>query len=411
MVPNGWVDGRVGDLLLGLESGVSVNGEDRPLEQDEKGVLKVSAVSYGVFRPNAAKAITSATELARAKVNPKQGQIIISRSNTEELVGASAYIDGQYDNLFLPDKLWQTVPKLNSNMKWLSYLLSSEHCRYTLSNLATGTSGSMKNITKGELLSLKIGIPPLPEQRKIAQVLSTWDKAIATTEKLIDASKQQKKSLMQQLLTGKKRLLDPETGKAFEEEWAYVQAGSIFATRSNKKHNSDLPILAITQDQGAVPRELIDYNVSVTQGSIAGYKVVEIGDFIISLRSFQGGIEYSKYKGICSPAYVILHPKIEISDDFYKYHLKSFSFIQAMKSRLEGIRDGKIISYKYFSEIKLPQPSLKEQEKIASVLTAADKEIELLEAKLAYFKQEKKALMQQLLTGKRRVKVAKTEAA
>ncbi|XDF76655.1 restriction endonuclease subunit S [Aliivibrio fischeri] len=216
---------------------------------------------------------------------------------------------------------------------------------------------------------------------------------------------------MQQLLTGKTRLVNPETGKAFEGEWAYVQAGSIFATRSNKKHNSDLPILAITQDQGAVPRELIDYNVSVTQGSIAGYKVVEIGDFIISLRSFQGGIEYSKYKGICSPAYVILYPKIEVSDNFYKYHLKSFSFIQAMKSRLEGIRDGKIISYKYFSEIKLPQPSLKEQEKIASVLTAADKDIELLEAKLLHFKQEKKALMQQLLTGKRRVKVPETEVA
>ena len=87
MVPNGWVDGRVEDLLLGLESGVSVNGEDRVLEQNEKGVLKVSAVTYGVFRPYAAKAITSPIELARAKVNPKQGQIIISRSNTEELVG------------------------------------------------------------------------------------------------------------------------------------------------------------------------------------------------------------------------------------------------------------------------------------------------------------------------------------
>lgn len=164
-----------------------------------------------------------------------------------------------------------------------------------------------------------------------------------------------------------------------------------------------MPILAITQDKGAIPRELIDYNVSVTNDSISGYKVVEQGDFIISLRSFQGGIEYSKYKGICSPAYVILYPKIEIVDAFYKYHLKSHPFIQAMKSRLEGIRDGKIISYKYFSEIKLPQPSLKEQQKIASVLTAADKEIKVLEAKLAHFKQEKKALMQQLLTGKRRV--------
>jgi len=250
----------------------------------------------------------------------------------------------------------------------------------------------------------------LPEQRKIAKILSTWDKAISTTERLIDNSKQQKKALMQQLLTGKKRLLD-DSGKPFEGEWEYVRAGDIFSTRSNKKHDSDLPILAITQDQGAIPREFIDYNVSVTKESISGYKVVENGDFIISLRSFQGGIEYSRYKGICSPAYVILYPKVAIVDAFYKYHLKSHIFIQSMKSRLEGIRDGKIISYKYFSEIKLPKPTLEEQEKIASVLSNADKEIELLEQQLADLKQEKKALMQQLLTGKRRVKVDDKEVA
>ncbi|ENQ1030884.1 restriction endonuclease subunit S [Vibrio parahaemolyticus] len=293
----------------------------------------------------------------------------------------------------------------NNDNQFVYYILKS--IDFTKHN----SGGVQPSLNRNFIYPISVGIPPLLEQRKIAKILSTWDKAIATTEKLIETSKQQKKALMQQLLTGKKRLVNPETGKAFQDEWEFVRAGNVFQTRSNKKHNSDLPILAITQDKGAIPRELIDYNVSVTNDSISGYKVVEQGDFIISLRSFQGGIEYSKYKGICSPAYVILYPKIEIVDAFYKYHLKSHPFIQAMKSRLEGIRDGKIISYKYFSEIKLPQPSLKEQQKIASVLTASDKEIELLEVKLAHFKQEKKALMQQLLTGKRRVNVDKAEAA
>ena len=80
----------------------------------------------------------------------------------------------------------------------------------------------------------------------------------------------------------------------------------IFENISDKNHNSDLPILAITQDNGAIPRDLIDYNVTVTDKSIESYKVVQIGDFIISLRSFQGGVEYSAYKGICSPAYIVL---------------------------------------------------------------------------------------------------------
>ena len=94
-----------------------------------------------------------------------------------------------------------------------------------------------------------------------------------------------------------------------EGEWEYLNGNELFATISNKNHNSNLPILAITQEQGAIPRNLINYNVVVTEKSLESYKVVEIGDFIISLRSFQGGIEYSYYKGICSPAYIILRKK------------------------------------------------------------------------------------------------------
>ena len=93
----------------------------------------------------------------------------------------------------------------------------------------------------------------------------------------------------------------------------FLRGDSLFEPIVNKNHNSDLPLLAITQDQGAVPRDQIDYNVTVTKKSLVSYKVVEIGDFIISLRSFQGGIEYSRFKGICSPAYIaIMYRGIEI---------------------------------------------------------------------------------------------------
>lgn len=99
----------------------------------------------------------------------------------------------------------------------------------------------------------------------------------------------------------------------FEGEWKSYSGDELFNQISNKKHNSDLPILAITQEKGAVPRDQIDYHVSVTSESVESYKVVEVGDFIISLRSFQGGIEYSNYKGICSPAYVILRGNHNVS--------------------------------------------------------------------------------------------------
>ena len=182
----------------------------------------------------------------------------------------------------------------------------------------------------------------------------------------------------------------------FKEEWEVKYGNSVFETISNKNHNSDLPILAISQEYGAVPREMINYQISVTDKSVDSYKVVEIGDFIISLRSFQGGIEYSNYLGICSPAYIILRPTIEISNRFFKYFFKTDYYISLLCKKLEGIRDGKMISYKYFSEILLPFPNIEEQTKIANFLTAIDEKITNNQTQLDAVKQYKQGLLQQM---------------
>ncbi len=186
---------------------------------------------------------------------------------------------------------------------------------------------------------------------------------------------------------------------AQEKGWDYVNANELFEPIVNKNHKSDLPVLAITQDQGAVPREKIDYNVIVSEKSIAGYKVVEIGDFIISLRSFQGGIEYSYYKGLCSPAYIVLRKKNDtICNDFYRHYFKSWQFIQDLNRNLEGIRDGKMVSYQQFSEILIPYPPFAEQQKIADCLSSIDELIKISNGKLEMLKSQKAGLMQQLFT-------------
>jgi type I restriction enzyme S subunit len=171
----------------------------------------------------------------------------------------------------------------------------------------------------------------------------------------------------------------------------------IFESISNKNHNSDLPVLAITQEHGAIPRDQINYNVSVTDKSLKSYKVVEIGDFIISLRSFQGGIEYSLCHGICSPAYIILRKKIPIVEQYYKHYFKTNKFIQDLNKDLEGIRDGKMVSYSQFSSILLPKPENKEQQKIADCLSSLDDLITAEDKKLEALKVHKKGLMQKLL--------------
>ncbi len=179
-------------------------------------------------------------------------------------------------------------------------------------------------------------------------------------------------------------------------EWQYLNGDELFEPISNRDHNSDLPILAISQEHGAIPREMIDYTVIASEDSIKSYKVVERGDFIISLRSFQGGIEYSNYKGICSPAYIILRKKKKLEDNFFKYYFKTDLYIRHLNKNLEGIRDGKMVSYKQFSEILLPYPSINEQQKIASFLSSLDELIEANNKKLEALKDHKKGLMQNL---------------
>lgn len=187
----------------------------------------------------------------------------------------------------------------------------------------------------------------------------------------------------------------PEFGE--DGEWEEENGNILFEAISNKNHNSDLPILAITQDQGAIPRDMIDYHVTVSEKSVKSYKVVEVGDFIISLRSFQGGIEYSEYKGICSPAYIILRKRnLEDVNEFYKFYLKTKRFIKDLNRNLEGIRDGKMVSYKQFSEIKIARAYPKEQQKIADCLRSLDQLIGAHEIRLEHLKNHKKGLMQQL---------------
>jgi len=141
---------------------------------------------------------------------------------------------------------------------------------------------------------------------------------------------------------------------------------------------------------------MIDYHVSVTEKSIESYKVVQVGDFIVSLRSFQGGIEYSRYHGICSPAYVILRRRVKGSDEYFRHYLKTDGFIRILTRNLEGLRDGKMISYAQFSELLLPIPSHDEQTKIADCLNSLDELIAVQSRKVSALKTHKKGLMQQL---------------
>lgn len=279
--------------------------------------------------------------------------------------------------------------------------VNNEYLFYELSNRAKqikllAGEQAVPIVNKSDFENIRILLSPLSEQQKIAEILSTWDKAIEKQTQLIEKLELRKKGLMQQLLTGKKRL------PGFSGEWKKVKAGLLFGSSSIRSNKLE-PLLSVTQDKGVVPRDMLETRVTMPNGDLSSFKLVDVGDFVISLRSFEGGLEYSKYRGIVSPAYTVLKKKTDLSDVFYKVYFKSNDFIQRLAVAVIGIRDGKQISYSDFCYIKIPYPSLQEQNAIANVFVSCDDEILLAKQKLNHFQQQKKGLMQVLLTGKKRV--------
>jgi type I restriction enzyme S subunit len=271
------------------------------------------------------------------------------------------------------------------------------------------------NITREDVCGFIILLPPLPEQRKIAKILSTWDKAISTTERLIDNSKQQKKALMQQLLTGKKRLLDG-SGEPFEGEWEEVDFGDciqhIGGTALEKYVIDDAQHHFISIGNYSMDGKYIDKGQRIELNSKTKTKLLNKNDLVMVLndKTKTGDIigstilidEDNKY--IYNQRSERIFPNKEINVSFFWYLLNSFHIRTEVFSRSQGGTQI-YVNFGALKSIELNLPKQEEQKRIAIVLTNAYREIELLEQQLVDLKKEKKALMQQLLSGKRRVVV------
>ena len=203
-----WQAGTLADAILSLEAGISVNSTDEPPDSGIPSVLKTSALIGGVLLPEECKVI-EIRDLQRARTTLRSETVLISRMNTPFLVGEVAYVDRNYEWLYLPDRVWMTTFKSGSRIsaRWLAYLLSSRNYRNQLREIATGTSGSMKNISKGALLGLSIQYPEPNEQTAIATVLSDMDAELAALESRRDKTRALKQGMMQELLTGRIRLV------------------------------------------------------------------------------------------------------------------------------------------------------------------------------------------------------------
>ena len=259
---------------------------------------------------------------------------------------------------------------------------------------------------------LKIAAPPYPEQQKIAKILTTWDKAIDTTERLIDNSRQQKKALMQQLLTGKKRLLD-ENGEPFEGKWSTKKLVDITTRIQRKSDGNDHLILTISSLSGFMTQKE-RYSRFMAGESLKKYVLLKNGEFAYNKgnsKTYQFGCIFKLEDfetGLVPNIYVCFKINNGLCEDFYKYLFEA-DYLKPQLGRLvnTGVRNDGLLNIRpnEFLNTTVPVPPIDEQQKIAALLTKASREIELLEQQLADLQQEKKALMQVLLTGKKRVQV------
>jgi type I restriction enzyme S subunit len=292
-------------------------------------------------------------------------------------------------------------PKKELDSVFASYYLNTIG-RKQLNTLGQGDS--IVHIHAKDLKNVYILIPPLPEQSAIAEVLGCWDEGIEKLEKIITLKEQQKKGLMQRLLTGKTRL------RGFSEPWKEVKLGEVLQeVRKRNKELQTKQVLSITNNHGFIlPEE--QFSRVVASEDITNYKIVTKGEFAYNpSRLNVGSIDRldAFQIGALSPMYVIFKCTQHIFSDYLKHWIKTSEFILKVKSSAQGsVRE--TVDFNTLSSIKTHIPSdISEQSAIASILSTADDEISQLKQKLFLFKQQKKWLMQQLLTGKKRLKIKK----
>ncbi len=179
-------------------------------------------------------------------------------------------------------------------------------------------------------------------------------------------------------------------------KWETKKAGDLFNISSAASDVYNIQVLSATQNEGMVLRSRLAKKVDSSEAGIKNYKVIEAGDFVSCLRSFQGGLELSYLKGISSPAYTVIRGNSQVINTMYKHYFKRELFISQLNETVIGIRDGKQISYGPFSNLNLPLPCIEEQQKIAIFLTVIDEKIKAEEIKLASAWKFKKALLQKM---------------
>ncbi len=243
--------------------------------------------------------------------------------------------------------------------------------------------GNRQGLNFEQIKSFKFSIPQLPEQRKVSELLTFIDKRITTQIRVIEDLKSLSDAICQQLYN--------PSGKEDWLTYKYADLFTISNERNNKLQYSN--VLSASQEYGMIERNELNIDIKFNSSSIINYKIVRPNQYVIHLRSFQGGFAYSEKLGVCSPAYTILVPKDKLSPAFLKYYFTSKKFINSLRIVTYGIRDGRSISVEEFLQLKIEIPSISHQQHIVQVMQLWEEKIRIEECYLSKLQQQRQYLL------------------
>lgn len=388
-LPNGWKKIKLGEICNKIGSGSTPKGGREVYLNAGIPIIRSQNVLNGFLDLNDVAFISDEqhSKMKGTWVHPNDILLNITGAS----IGRSCVVPATVKTANVNQHVCIIRLKECADACYVCNLILSKDVQKQIELLSVG--GGRQGLNFQQIASFSFLLPPLEEQKKIAATLSVWDSAIEKMEKLIDAKEDQKKSLIWKLI---------ENTDAMRKE--KIKIDDLFDEVCEKNH-PDADVLTIIQGTGTLLREKSGRDIVYDKKSLSNYKFVKKGNFIIHLRSFEGGLEVANQDGIVSPAYIILRPKIEVSTDYLYALFHTNRFINyTISPAVEGARDGRSVKYDALKKQFINLPTFSEQKYIAKIITTAEKEHSLLKQQLENYKRQKQGLMQKLLTGEWRVK-------
>lgn len=395
IIPKEWEVKRLDEIATITSGATPLRSNHSYFENGDIFWVKTTDLNNGVLTTTTEMITTKALNETSVKILPR-GTILIAMYGGFNQIGRTALLS-------MDAAINQALSALllDTNKIDNFYILNWLNAKVYMWKNFAASSRKDPNITSKDVCAFPIILPPLPEQQKIAEILTTWDKAIEKQTTLIEKLELRKRGLMQQLLTGKKRL------KGNSESWKNYQIKDIANEVSlRNKANKDIVVLSCTKYDGLVPS--LDYfGRKVFADDVSTYKIVPKDHFAYATNHIEeGSIGYqsSFHEALISPMYTVFQTAEFVNDSFLFALLKTRKYILEYKKKMEGSIDRRGgLRWDKFSKIKIMLPSISEQTAIANILTTADKELNLARTKLTTLRSQKSGLMQQLLTGKKRI--------